>query len=467
MLTSTLTKPTTISPKSTCHWKIKFVENIDVAWSQQPKPQVVSLEPIVKGQRSKSSTKRSTATGGAQQGSQPRPESAVSRSSGDPPRSPAPSETSSTSAASSGGFNWQIRSSTSIAKSVSGEVDCGGPGGISATIEILRGGCLPGDVLPVQITVNHTKPVKSLQGVIVTLYRLARVDTHPAIPLGPETKDKKPEYEDYYPKSRTGLGGLSLSSAGSSRAFRQDLNQTFAPLMIDPQSLTAIVKTSLQVPEDLFPTINNVPGQMISFKYYVEVVVDLRGKLASPDRVRSQLGIVNGAGGYGHGDPQVNGVDGSSGLFFPLASGFGCLDTSQIRREKSVVSWPFEVIVGTRDSGRKRRKLSDSLPAPDSAVLQQPTQAVDNSRTGSDGDGGQQMQPAVFGPYRFEPDGLFEIPQHLVSSPLYTEAAHMVRILDSLISSPFSWNRKTSRIFTQTLLKFCPLRRTDLLIDHS
>ena len=455
MLTSTLTKPTTISPRSTCHWKIKFVESIDVAWSQQPKPQVVSLEPIIKGHRSKSSTKRSTATGGAQQGSQPTLESAVFRSSDDPPQSPAPSETSSTSAASSGGFNWQIRSSTSIAKSVCGEADSGNPGGISATIEILRGGCLPGDVLPVQVTVNHTKAVKSLQGVIVTLYRLARVDTHPAIPLGPETKDKKLEYEDYYPKSRTGLGGLSLSSAGSSRAFRQDLNQTFAPLIIDPQSLTAIIKTSLQVPEDLFPTIDNVPGQMISFKYYVEVVVDLRGKLASPDRVRSQLGIVNGAGGYGHGDPQVNGVDGSSGLFFPLASGFGCLDTSQIRREKSVVSWPFEVVVGTRDSDRKRRKLSDSLPTPDPAVVQQSTQVWDDGRAGSDVDGGQQMQPAVFSPRRFEPDGFFEIPHHLVSSPQYTEAAQMVRILDSLISSSFFWNRKTSRFSSKTLLKFC------------
>ena len=435
MLTSTLTKPTTISPRSSCHWKIKFVESIDVARSQQPKPQVVSLKPIIKWHRSKSSTKRMTAIGGAQHGSQLTPETAVFRSSGDPPQSPVPSETSSTSAASSGGLNWKIRSSTSIVKSVYGDVDFGNPGGISASIEILRGGCLPGDVLPVQITVNHIKAVKSLQGVIVTLYRLARVDTHPDIPLGPETKDKKPQYEDYYPKSRTGLGGLSLSSAGSSRSFRQDLNQTFAPLIVDPQSLTAIIKTSLQVPEDLFPTINNVPGQMISFRYYVEVVVDLRGKLASQDRVRSQLEIVNGAGGYGHGDPQVNGVDGSSGLVFPLASGFGCLDTSQIRRDKSVVSWPFEVVVGTRDSERKRPKLGDSLQIPDAAVGQQSMQVLDNSRAGSDVDGGQQMQPLIFSPHRFEPDGFYEIPQHLVSSPQYTEAAQTVRILDSLISS--------------------------------
>ena len=353
------------------------------------------------------------------------------RSSADPPQSPAQSETSTTSATSSSGLNWQVRSSSSLAKSSNGEYaskDYGGTGGISAIIEVLRGGCLPGDILPVQVSVTHTKPIKSLQGIIITLYRLARVDTHPAIPLGPRTRDKKPEYEDYYPKSRTGLGGLSLSSAGSSRAFRQDLNQTFAPLIVDPRSLTAVIKTSLQVPEDLFPTISNVPGQMITFKYYIEVVVDLRGRLAGQERVRSQLGIVNGAGGYGHGDPQVNGVDGSSGLFFPLASGFGCLDTSQIRREKSVVSWPFEVIVGTRDSDRKRSQLGGNLPTPE-AVTSHPGVSAQNSIAAVDADGGQPKEQALSTPYRHAPHAYFEIPQRLVSSPQYTVAAHTVRNL--------------------------------------
>ena len=189
------------------------------------------------------------------------------------------------------------------------------------------------------------------------------MDTHPAIPLGPSQEGRKPEYEDYYPKSLTGLGGLSLSSAGSSRSFRQDLNQVFVPLIVDPQSFTSTVKSSIQVPDDVFPTISIVPGQMISFKYYVEVVVDLRGKRSSQDRVRSQFDMVNGATGQGSGDPQVSNIDRSSGLVSPLASGFGCLDTSQIRRERSVVWWPFEVIVGTRDSERRRGKqIEDSSP---------------------------------------------------------------------------------------------------------
>ena len=392
---------------------------------------MVSLEPVTKSTRNRSSAKRITPVDAAQQSFKGLPDSASLQASGDPPQSPAPSETSSTSATSSVGFNWHVRSTASIAQGSSSEKigsDSNANRGINATIEILRGGCLPGDTLPIQVSVNHIKAVKSLQGIIITLYRLARVDTHPAIPLGQKTKDKKPEYEDYYPKSRTGLGGLSLSSAGSSRTFRQDLNQTFAPLIIDPRSLVAVVKTSIQVPEDLFPTIGNVPGEMISFKYYVEVVVDLRGKLASQDRVRSQLGIVNGAGGYGHGDPKVNGVDGSSGLFFPLASGFGCLDTSQVRREKSVVSWPFEIVIGTRDSDRKRcNKPSEPLQTPGSATTQTPpVSSAENVRINDHSGDGQNLQPASASPYHLEPDGYFDIPQHIASSPQYTEAVPTV-----------------------------------------
>lgn len=365
-----------------------------------------------------------------------------SRVLGDPPQSPAPSERSSISTTSSG-LNWQVRSTASSARSADGDdsgMDLIGLGDINATIEILRTGCLPGDSLPVQVSVTHTKAIKSLQGIIVTLYRLARVDTHPAIPLGPKNSDKKPEYEDYYPKSRTGLGGLSLSSAGSSRTFRQDLNQTFAPLLIDPRSLTAVVKTSLQVPEDLFPTISNVPGEMISFKYHVEVVVDLRGKLAGQDRVRSQLGIVNGAGGYGHGDPKVHGVDGSSGLFFPLASGFGCLDTSQVRREKRVVSWSFEVIVGTHDSERKRYRPPEILGTPGAEVgLQLPTPSIENRRTGRNARCGPSPHPERSTPYRHGSNGYFGIPRDIGLSPQYTESAQTVspcNLLPSLSTSP-------------------------------
>lgn len=225
---------------------------------------------------------------------------------------------------------------------------------VTATIELLRRGCLPGDKLPLQISINHKKPVKSLQGIIITLYRKCHVDTHPAIPLGPSQSKKKQEYEDYYPKSRTGLGGLSLSTAGSSSGFRKDLSQRFVPLIVDPQSLTAIVKTSIQVPDDLFPTITSVPGAMIAFRYFVEVVIDLRGKLAGQDRFLPRLNMTSGIPTYGYSDCKANGMDGSDSYMASATSGLDLLVTEQIRREKGVVACLFEVIVGTRDSSRRR-----------------------------------------------------------------------------------------------------------------
>ncbi|KAJ9631015.1 ph-response sensor protein [Taxawa tesnikishii (nom. ined.)] len=163
---------------------------------------------------------------------------------------------------------------------------------ITATVESLVGGCLRGDNLIVKVAVDHTKHIKSLNGVILTLYRQARVDMHPALPIGPTSEGDKRKYEDYYPKSLTGLGGLSLSGAGSSHVFRKDLAQAFMPLMVDPRTLTAEVHAKVRVPEEAFPTISCVPGSMISFKYYVEVVIDIQGKLAGQQRYFPHTGVL-------------------------------------------------------------------------------------------------------------------------------------------------------------------------------
>ena len=225
---------------------------------------------------------------------------------------------------------------------------------VTATIELLQGGCLPGDRVPLQIMINHNKPVKSLQGIIITLYREGHVDTHPAIPLGPLQPGKKKQYEDYYPRSRTGLGGLSLLSAGTSSGFRKDLNQKIVPLIIDPKTLNAVIKTSIQVPEDLFPTISAVPGAMVTFKYNIEVVIDLRGRLTGQDRFFPRLNMIGGASKYDYNDYTGIKPDGLDSLSFPSAVPLILLNTDNARREKGVVACVFEIIVGTRDSRRKR-----------------------------------------------------------------------------------------------------------------
>lgn len=267
----------------------------------------------------------------------------------DPPESPVASEVSSVSAVSSSRASSQAETGAFRSKVAGGLKNAIVPMNktIKATAELLRGGCLAGDSITVKIFVEHTKVVKSIQGIIVTLYRLGRIDTHPAVPL--QSANSK-----YYPRSRTGLGGLSLSSAGTSHVFRMDLDQNFAPLMIDPQSLTAEIKTSVRVPDDAFPTISCVPGAMISFSYFVEVVMDLRGKLVDQDRFRPRMSMTGASSAYGYVNnfsQTVHGIQGTT----TQANGQNFADTTQIRREKSVVACIFEVVVGTKDSQRSKR----------------------------------------------------------------------------------------------------------------
>ena len=229
---------------------------------------------------------------------------------------------------------------------------------ITATTELLNAGALPGDTLSLQISINHTKPIKSLHGIIVTFYRQGRIDTHPLLPIGPVGKGKRSSQDDYYPKSRTGLGGLSLSTAGSSSVFRKDLSQSFTPLIVDPRTLTASVKATVKVPEDVFPTIACVPGHIISFKYYVEAVIDLRGKLAGQDRFLPRLNMTSPPSTYGSGIHQLSGNNNDAFNQRAMFEG-SIVNTEHIRREKSVVACLFEVIVGTKDSRRVRKQGLD------------------------------------------------------------------------------------------------------------
>ncbi|KAF2090656.1 hypothetical protein K490DRAFT_34341, partial [Saccharata proteae CBS 121410] len=225
----------------------------------------------------------------------------------------------------------------------------------TATIELLKAGFLRGDNIPLKISVNHTKHFQSLRGIIVTFYRQARVDMHPAIPVVMNAKGDKVRSEDYYPKSKTGLGGLSLSSAGSSHVFRKDLSQSFAPLIVDPRSRMADVKASVRVPDEVFPTIGSVPGAMISFKYYVEVVVDLQGKLTGLDKYFSNSGMMLSVpAAYGNTPGMARAEDNNGSQFAAWGGHF--LDTEPLRRDKGVVSCVFEVIVGTKDSDRRNGK---------------------------------------------------------------------------------------------------------------
>lgn len=341
------------------------METIDVAPLSQPKQRMITLNPISREKRVKpKDLKRLSPRPPSSRTSSGPTASAESVPRGDaqPPEravhSPAPSEASTPSAVSGSPRSSRVGPrSSSVKDSDSQSITTSqADKTITATIELVRAGCLPGDVIPVKISVNHTKPIKSLEGIIVTLYRQGRIDIHPAIPVEPADKGKAAvrSIPDYYPRYKPGLAGLSLSSAVSSGVFRKDLSQTFAPLIVDPRSLTAVVKTSVRVPEDSFPTISSVPGAMISFKYYVEVIVDLRGKLqAGLDNLLPRLSRSSVLDGSQNNSHILQRDENGAREIVSTFSG-SILDTDQIRRERSVAACLFEVIVGTRDSGRKR-----------------------------------------------------------------------------------------------------------------
>lgn len=374
MITSTLTRPTTISPITTCERQVQLVETVDIAPLRQPKPRLVTVETLSRKPIHRMSTRSAIAAsnGEMSQNSAKAHARNLARCSTvstvatlhRPPLSPARSEMSSASMRSSptsshhtGLLRLPSKSSNDSDGVSSG---CASDEMVTATIQLLQGGCLPGDKLPLEISISHNRPVKSLQGIIITMYREGHVDTHPAIPLGPSQPGKKQQYEDYYPKSRTGLGGLSLSSAGSSSGFRKNLSQKIVPLIVDPQSLHATVKTSIQAPEDVFPTISSVPGAMITFKYFIEVVIDLGGKFTGSDRILPRLHMTGWASKLENGDSMGGKSDAPEGLTVPFGVPLNFLNTEGLRREKGVVSCVFEVIVGTRDSRRKRIWPSDS-----------------------------------------------------------------------------------------------------------
>jgi hypothetical protein len=353
-----------------------------------PKPRIISLEPI--SRRAKRPTKTrpksdnidvenldSGNLSDSHRPDSPNPEESASQDgSSDPangPRSPiqsdGQSEISGESVVSgSTGMSFriaQVPPSASSGRDSQG-INANGTRSsktITATIELLKAGCLPGDSIPLKISIQHTKHIKSMHGIIITLYRQGRIDSAPPLYLFADLNGKEAErlkHEEYYPKSKTGLGGLSLSSAGSTSVFRKDLSQTFAPIIINPSTLSTVVTASIRVPEDVFPTITGVPGQMISFKYHIEVVVDLGGKLANQERHLPSIGMMNHPSNFVNAaGPTVGREDGSGSML--AAWGGGIVDTDQIRREKSVVACLFEIIVGTKDSLRQQRSRGNTF----------------------------------------------------------------------------------------------------------
>ncbi|ERF72369.1 hypothetical protein EPUS_07531 [Endocarpon pusillum Z07020] len=361
-VTATLTRPTTIAPTLSCDRRVFFQDSIDVGHIPLPTPRTISLEPISKRSRVKARVKqtsldkvRESSSSRAMKRTETEHTQLSDPSSVDrPPLSPAPSDLSSSSAITTSSQSFQIvndsppttGASLGNSETKSSSTSMSGKA-ITASTELLKAGALPGDTIPLKITINHTKPnVRGL--VIVTLYRQGRIDMHPPIPLTSRNKGKRSEYEDVYPKSRTGLGGLHFSNSSPSSIFRKDLCQTSAMMVVNPHTLTANVRASIRIPEDAFPTMANVPGSMIEFKYYIEIVIDLCGKLGE-SRFLPRISLTS--------PPQsFISTNGDSGLQVTSHWADNILDTAQLRRGKNIVVCLFEITIGSTDSTRASKK---------------------------------------------------------------------------------------------------------------
>lgn len=391
MITATLTRPTPISPTVSCECKIRLVEKLDIGLLTPPRARTIYLEPLPKKTRRKkyagsekgpaaaadsaeaaSDMDSTRANENSTEGSASAVGDDLGQDAPNHPRSPVSSDVRSEVSGESGatGSTGLSRSGDHSNAREPGTPHAGGnrlstveDRTITATIELLKGGCLPGDTIPVKISVQHIKRIKSMHGVIVTLFRQGRIDSSPPVSLFRKLSGGR-EKDDYFPSSRTGLGGLSFSSAGSCSVFRKDLSQVFSPLIIDPVTLTASVTTSLRVPVDAFPTIKDVPGEMITFKYHLEVIVDLGGKLAS--QIQSNQSSAPRVGSLG-APPAIpltsNPYEGGAASLASWGGGGNIIDTDRLRREKGVISVAFELVVGTMDSQRQRGRGMSRRPA--------------------------------------------------------------------------------------------------------
>lgn len=126
-------------------------------------------------------------------------------------------------------------------------------------------------------------------------------------------------------------------------------------MVVNPQTLTSDVKVSIRVPEDAFPTMTNVPGGMIEFTYYIEVVIDLCGKLGE-SRFLPRISLTS--------PPQSFTNPNSNDSGFQVTSNWAnnILDTAQLRRGKHIVVCLFEVTIGSKDSTKTARKGHDATP---------------------------------------------------------------------------------------------------------
>lgn len=175
-------------------------------------------------------------------------------------------------------------------------------------------GYLKGETVPVKLNIKHYKHISNVNGIIVTLIRVCKLD------LG-----KDYEFESY----------------------RKDLCQSIVPLVLDQKNFGDI-STSLRIPPDCFPTIIS---PSLSFQYFIEVLVNLSSSSSSNRHTppKSQFSSMNSASslslpGFELKDMDIEFTD----KIKPM------INVDKLKKMKNVLTITNEVVIGT-----ERRPVSN------------------------------------------------------------------------------------------------------------
>ncbi|KAG7194712.1 ph-response sensor protein [Scheffersomyces spartinae] len=194
---------------------------------------------------------------------------------------------------------------------------------IKVSLDISSRGYLRGESIPIKINVHHMRKIRDSNGIILTFVRICRIEN---------------------------------GSDGYYESFRKDLQQVVLPLIVDPTTLTAEIRTNVRVPADAFPTISGCP--LVSFQYFIEALINLLGKSVG---LEDNAAATNNLGAaVAHQQEQGGGV--LSNYNFNFRSDF--INTDKYKRMKKFLQLTTEVVIGTF------RSESPSLPSATHTPLQ-------------------------------------------------------------------------------------------------
>ncbi|ODV76829.1 uncharacterized protein CANTADRAFT_30570, partial [Suhomyces tanzawaensis NRRL Y-17324] len=221
---------------------------------------------------------------------------------------------------------------------------------IKVSLEIAQRGFIRGELIPIKISINHLKKVQDVNGIIVTFVRVCRLD--------------KPD--------------------GTFESFRKDLQQLIIPLYVDPVTFKSEINSSVRVPADAFPTIVGCP--LVSFQYFIEVLINLSGKSLTlddenmhPPHHRSSFDDVENHSGS-QSDILGSGTD-SYKFNFNFNSTVstlqhqkersGFVNTDKFKRLKKFLQLTTEIIIGTHRGSPATVSQTSSSPRPGPPVSAQ------------------------------------------------------------------------------------------------